>query len=240
MDKGIIYYTHSMWVDPPIVPVAQDYISKSGLPITSVSLRPLNFGRNFVLPDRKRGGYTLLLQLIMALENSKNDYVFFCEHDVLYHQSHFDFMPKEDDVYYYNTNNWRWRYHTEDVMTCNDLVSTSGLCCNRELALRHFKMKKDIVEARPDFDVRSTHETGWSRNMGYEPGWKKRRYLPDEKFELWRSELPNVDIRHRHCFTNRKTKPSEYVDVPTGWVDGNIDDVPGWNLRELFKGYLTV
>lgn len=240
MDKGIIYYTHNGTVDPPVIPTVREHILRSGLPITSVSLKPIDFGRNFVLADRNRGAYTLLLQIILALEKSKNDYVFFCEHDVLYHKSHFDFVPAEDDVHYYNTNNWRWRYHTEDVMTCDNLVSTSGLCCNREFALNHFKVKKGVIETRPDFDLRSTHETGWARDIGFEPGWKKRPYLPDEKFELWRSEFPNVDIRHRFCFTNRKTRPDEYAKVPTGWVGGNIDDIPGWNLREMFEGFLTV
>ena len=96
--KSIIYYTDNR-VPDPIFSLCQKYIADSGLPIVSCSLRPINFGQNIVLNGCGRSYTSMLLQIIKALEASTEKYVFFCEHDVLYHKSHFDFIPPKDDVY---------------------------------------------------------------------------------------------------------------------------------------------
>ena len=46
-------------------------------------------------------------QILVALEASESDIVYFCEADVLYHPSHFDFTPSKKDVFYYNENVWK-------------------------------------------------------------------------------------------------------------------------------------
>ncbi|MBU2051242.1 MAG: glycosyltransferase, partial [Gammaproteobacteria bacterium] len=51
--KGIVYYTDNR-LDPEIMAACQRQISKSGLPIVSVSLKPIDFGENIVL-DLERG-----------------------------------------------------------------------------------------------------------------------------------------------------------------------------------------
>ena len=233
-NKSIIYYTDNRYLDSPIFPVVQDCILESGLPIVSVSLKPIQFGKNIVLEGRRKGPFTMVLQIITALENSAADYVFFCEHDVLYHKSHFDFTPPRNDVYYYNTNTWRWRYHTDLLVTYDNVTSLSGLCSNRELALNHFRLRKKVIEDQ-HLDTEMTKETPWSRHMGYEPGFKKRSYFPDEQFEFWKSEFPNIDIRHRFCFSNRKTKISDFNNKPTGWIETTVDKVLGWNLEKMFN-----
>lgn len=238
MKSGIIYYTDNRYLDEPIYQVVQKCIGESGLPITSVSLKPIEFGENYVI-ERARGAYTMILQIILALEKCKADNVFFCEHDVLYHKTHFDFIPPRDDNYYYNTNVWRWRYHSDIVSTYDNPVSLSALCCNRKLALEHFKFKKKLVEEN-GWDKESHKETTWSRRMGYEPGMKKRDYLPDEKWDMWQSEFPNVDIRHRFCFSNRKTRIEDFMAKPTGWVETTPELIPGWNIMELFKEYNVI
>ena len=48
-------------------------------------------------------------QILAGLEALDTDIVFFCEHDVLYYPSHFDFRPLKKDVIYYNTNVWKVR-----------------------------------------------------------------------------------------------------------------------------------
>ena len=48
MTKSIIYYTDNN-IDDEILLRVQSQLVKSGLPIVSVSLRPINFGENIVL-----------------------------------------------------------------------------------------------------------------------------------------------------------------------------------------------
>ncbi len=106
--KSIIYYTDNR-LEEPMFSVVQKQILKAGLPIVSVSLKPIGFGQNIVL-DLKPGITTLNKQILTGLQASTADYVFFCEHDVLYHPSHFDFTPSNDTISYYNTNVWSWDY----------------------------------------------------------------------------------------------------------------------------------
>jgi hypothetical protein len=233
MNKGIIYYTDNFNIDIPIIPMVRKFIAKSGLPIVSVSLKkPIKFGENIWLKGKKRGMYTLTLQIITALKKSKAKYVFFCEHDVLYHKTHFDFTPPRDDTYYYNTNVVRWKYHSDLVITHSDIKSLSGLCCNRKLALRHFKLYRKVLDER-GLDKDSPKQPRWLRKLGYEPGPCVKR-IGKEPFETWESKLPNVDIRHRFCYTNRKTNINSCRRKPKDWTEITIDDIPGWNLRKLF------
>jgi len=236
MSRSIIYFTDNRDLDPPIIPVVREYIAKAGLPITSVSLSPIDFGRNIVLQGRRRGPFTMILQIILGLENSDAENIFFCEHDFLYHLSHFDFTPPKPDTFYYNENVWKWRYHTENTLQHNGRISLSGLCCNRKLALDHFRLRKKYIKDK-GWDTEMTKETPWGRRLGYEPGFKPIKSVgyPPEKFEVWNSEFSNVDIRHRFCFSNRKTKLADFVHKPTTWIESTIDKVPGWDIKEIFK-----
>lgn len=234
--RGIIYYTDNR-IGEPIIPICQKYIEASELPIVSVSLRPINFGKNIVLENRVRSYPTMVKQILMGLEALTTDYVFFIEHDVLYHKSHFDFTPPTDDIYYYNVNNWRWRYPTDYAITWDYVTSLSGLCCNRLMAVEHYKKRLKFVEDQGLDKVRS-REPRWARVWGYEPGTKKRRKggFSDENYEIWKSEYPNVDIRHKKTFSRPKVTLEEFKHKPTEtWREIKIDDIPGWNLRELFN-----
>jgi len=233
--KGICYYTDNR-IGKPIIPICQKYIAASSLPIVSCSLKPIGFGENHVLEDRVRSYPTMVEQIIIALEHSIADYVFFCEHDVLYHKSHFDFIPPRDDIYYYNVNNWRWDIKTEVAITYEWLASLSQLCCNRLLALNHFKKRLQVAKEK-GLDIHRSREPRWARLWGYEPGTKKRRRggFSDEDYEIWQSEYPNVDIRHKWTLSCPKTTLESFKHHPKGWREINIKDIPGWDLKTLFN-----
>lgn len=234
--KGIIYYTDNR-VGEPILPICQHYIEASGLPIVSCSLKPITFGeQNIVLEGKERGYLTMIEQIFAALTACSAKYVFFCEHDVLYSKEHFDFTPERDDVYYYNVNNYRWEYKTERVITYDGLLSLSMLCCNRELAVRHYDFRIKHIYGK-GYDKLNSREPRWARVMGYEPGTKRRRNggLTDEPHLTWKSSIPNVDIRHKYTFSPPKVNLDSFKHKPTGWVESTIDNIPGWDIRRLFN-----
>jgi len=175
-------------------------------------------------------------QILMALQASEADYVFFCEHDVLYHPSHFDFVPLNDDIYYYNVNNWRWLYPQDYLITYSGLTSLSSLCCNRELAIRHYQLRLRLIEEQ-GLDKLRGREPRWARRFGYEPGTKPRRRggVSDEECMRRRSSCPNIDIRHSRTFSRPKVTLAEFKHPPSDFVIGSFGDVPDWNLKELFR-----
>jgi hypothetical protein len=222
--KGIIYYTHNKCEDN-IFRKVQETISRSDLPITSCSLKPIKFGNNVVL-DLDPGVITMTKQILLALYHSEEENVFFCEHDVLYHKSHFDFIPPRDDTYYYNENVWRWDYPNDRLIGYDGLKSLSGMCCNRKLAIEHYKKKLELIKDRGFEEGR---DPSWMRKMGYEPGKERRRGgFMDEKKDVWKSEHPLVDIRHRGTITKPKVTLDSFKHQPTGWKEIIIKDITGW------------
>lgn len=209
-------------------------------PIVSVSLHyPVDLGKNICITDRERSYPTMLFQIVTALKELDTDIVFFLEHDLLYAREHFDFTPPTDYIYYYNLNNYRWSVKEDFAVSYDGLHSLSGLCCYRKTALKHFQDRLDYVE-KMGWDKDRAREPRWGRVMGYEPGTKPRRRggFSDETFEVWRSEVPNIDIRHRHTFSSPKTSLSDFKHPPVNWKETPIEEIPYWNLKALHDEWI--
>jgi hypothetical protein len=201
-----------------------------------VSLKPIDFGSNIILDGKEPSILTMITQILYGLKASSSKYVFFCEHDVLYTKSHFDFTPPRDDVYYYNENVWRWDYPLDRAITYDRLISLSGLCANRELLVENYeKRMKKIYDNGWEKDIKK--EPDWARKMGYEPGTKKikRGGLTDEDFDVWRSEYPIIDVRHGHTFSKRKVTLDSFKHPPKNWRETKMSLIEGWNMEELLK-----
>ena len=234
MTKGCIFYTDNK-IGEPIRSIVRKYILESGLPITSTSLKPIDFGDNTVV-EGKRSYPTMVRQIRIALEKSKAKYIFFTEHDVLYPKSHFDFTPPEDDIFYYNRNIWRWKCWDDRAITYERLLSLSCMCANREFALNHYKKREEKIEEW-GLDKFRSREPRKARVWGYEPGTKKtkRGGFSDDDFDTWSSEYPVVDIRHGKTFSSPKCSLEDFKHLPTGFRDIPIEEIPGWNLRKEFN-----
>jgi len=227
MLKGIIYYSDGK-IEEPIRSAVQRSILKAKLPIVSCNLKPMNFGDTEIVPMLKPGFITYMTQIESALAVSNAEYVFFCEHDVLYPESHFDFTPQKDDIFYYNSNVWRWLYGKDMAITYDRLISLSGLCVNRELALDHYRRR--LIRASSFPPESNTREPSWAREWGYEPGTKKvkRGGFSDDDFETWSSDFPIIDIRHPGTISKAKVTLDSFKHQPTGWKEVFFEDIPGW------------
>lgn len=233
MTKGIIYYTDNR-LDEPIFSTVQKQILKSCLSVVSVSLKPISFGKNFVL-DLAPNIITMTKQITKALEISDTDCVFFCEHDVLYPQSHFEFNPPKNDIFYYNSNVWRWNYPHNQAITYDRLICLSGLCVNRKFAWEHYKKRLEKIK---ELELKTdSSDPLWARQWGFEPGTKKikRGGFSNDDFETWISPEPIVDIRHKRTYSPPKVTLESFVHKPTNWKQKTLDKIPGWNLKELFN-----
>lgn len=236
---GAIFYT-DFHLEPIILKVCQEQLKKSfNGDIVSVSLkRPLDLGKNIVIKDRVRSYPTYILQILTALEALDTDIVFFIEHDVIYNKSHFDFIPSKDDIFYYNTNFWRWRYPQDMAITWNDMCSLSAMCCDRKLAVDHYKRRMKFIE-EVGMDEFRAREPRFARLWGYEPGTKRKRRggFSDELHETWQSEIPLVDIRHKHTFSRPKVSLEEFKHPPSldQWKEIKVTDIKGYDWKNIFN-----
>ena len=231
--KGILYYTDNQ-LDEKIAKACQKRIidGVKGRRIVSVSLKPLDFGDNVTLP-LERGYLTMAKQILAGLKELSTDVVFFCEHDVFYDPSHFDFVPTKKDCYYYNTNVWRVRLSDGHGVKVDDCRQLSGLCAYRDLLIKHYEERVKKLEAKVnDLDFKT-----YVRKMGFEPGTHNREERVDKyKSDKWDSAKPNLDIRHDGNLTSSRWKKSDFRNqkYTIGWTES--DNVAGWGeLKELMK-----
>lgn len=204
--------------------VVRAHIEASGLPIYSISQTPMDFGENYVYPATGRSHSILFGQIMMGLEKCPADHVFFCEHDVLYHPSHFDFTPPTDDKPYYNNNALRYRLSDRRIVGF-DSAWLSQLCANRELLIRHYQDRMKYIE-------------DGNKGYGFEPGSGQSKRIDGLTSEYWESEYPNIDIRHEECVTGTsRMYPHEFKNKKTcqNFKVHDINNIPGWDSEVLLS-----
>ncbi len=213
--KGIVYYTDnrlSLKIARHVQKQLRGISKEDNIPIVSASLKPMeHMGKNIVIKGEP-GPLTLFKQILAALEASTADIIFHCEHDVLYHPSHFDFIPPRKDMFYYNHNFWRVR--TSDGFAVHwDANQVSGLCAYREHLLNYYRER-----------IKDIDKNGFDRS--YEPGGRDK-----SQYEVWRSEYPNIDIRHKGNLTKSKWSPADFRDKSTcvNWQETTVDKITGWD-----------
>jgi hypothetical protein len=177
----------------------------------------------------------MVAQIISCLKRSRAKYVFFCEHDVLYHQDHFTFDPPKDDIFYYNENVLRWMFGADTVVVYDRMIPLSVMCANREFALDHYLRRQQYILEK-GLDKIKSKEPAWVRQMGYEPGTKKKRRggFSDDDYGTWFSRTPVIDIRHKNTFSRPKVSLSEFKHPPEHWTEIPVADIMGgWDLWRI-------
>ena len=224
--KGLAYYSDCRG-DARILQAVRDQVKRAApdLPLVAVTLALLDddfFGHQLLQWQgglvAPRGQLTMFRQILTALEALDTDVVFFVEHDVLYHPSHFKFTPPRRDRFYYNQN--RWQVDAETGRAVHYLCcQTAELCADRQLLIEHYRRRIAAVAAAG----------GYNRNMGYEPGTNAwARSLDGVGHDTWMSPFPNIDIRHGRNLSKTRWSQAEFRNKNScrGWTEG--DGVPGW------------
>jgi hypothetical protein len=224
MTKGIVYYTHRGAGD--IYDACRRQIDRAAgaLPIVNVSLTPLDWHRNLVL-DLEPGILTMFKQQLAGLQAIDTDVVFFCEHDVLYHPSHFTFEPPRPDVYYFNLNVWAVDTQNGQALYYDGMKMTSGLVASRDILVEHYTKKIAWVEEVGSFS---------RRDMGFEPGKKvSKGRVGDYDWDVYRSAYPNVDLKHCGNITRKRFRLEDYRSrrsMAASWT--LADAVPCWGVTK--------
>jgi hypothetical protein len=156
MDTTIIYYTDHSLADP-LFTFCQEHLKKvawGSFSIVSVSHYPIDLGINIVIGTRKRSWLLLYKQILKGVEAADTKYVAMAEHDCLYPEEHFQFIPPKDDTFYYNENSkfvqWAEKNHPE----LKGMYSTwpksrlalSSLICNRKLLLDTLNDRLNLLD----------------------------------------------------------------------------------------------
>ncbi len=232
LSKGILYYTCNTH-DLTIEEAARTNLLRcrnGHEQLVAVSLQPIAFGdENIVLP-LQRCAVSMHEQVLAGLERMTTDLVYLVESDVIYHRTHFDFVPPDPNVFWYNEHTYKVDassgqavfYYTKQV---------SGCCAHRELLLEHYRTRLARIRAEGKFDL----------GIGYEPGCHQfPRGIDDKTAARWMSPFPNVDIRHDKNITKTRWDPAAFRNQRScqGWR--LVDEIPGWGrTKDRFWEFLA-
>jgi group I intron endonuclease len=219
-DRGIVYYSDNR-IEDRLGRMVQQRLLDTGLPIVSVTLKPVEFGDNVVL-NLERGYLTMFKQILAGLERIDTELVWLCEHDVLYTPEHFEFTPLCKDRFYYNKNNWQVR-QADGHAVFWDCKKVSQCVAYRELFLKHYRER-----------VRKVEEVGFSRRMGFEPGTHGRpERVDDYKSDFFETKIANLDVRHKYNLTSSRWSPDKFRNPCKNWTESHVNKLPGWEDLKL-------
>jgi len=203
--RAILYYTDNSLDNKLLGIVVKDNLRKIsadlGVGIISVTQKPIVFGKNICVGEKPRNQISMMEQIVIGLQTLPSDcYVFLCEHDCLYHKSHFVFdKPRKPDTIYYNIN--LFRSTPEGYEGNRSSAHRLSMCSAMAgVLLKHF------VEA-----IKIAKDKGiyWLRCV--EPG--RSRGIAEVPIETYKSDSPVIDIRHKGCLTHQPNMPIECYDV---------------------------
>jgi hypothetical protein len=219
MKKGLVYYTCNTLEGTSLVSACRRNLLRCApdMELITVSKAPINFGKNFVVEGLPRSPLSIFTQIVKGLEESTADIVYMIEHDVLYHPSHFLFVPEDERAFYYNQNRWAVDPDTgKSVFYHTNVISL--LVAFRDVLLEFYRKKLEF-----------TLKNGWKSRYGYSPP----RGLPKEerrkyKVRTFMGDGPNLDVRHNDAFTKKRMNKNQFRSERScrGWTE--VNSLPYW------------
>lgn len=204
--KSVVYYTSNRenheFEDKIRAIILQNC---GGLPIISVSQKPINFGQNICIGDVGASTLNMFRQILIGAKEAKTDYVIFAEADFLYPESYFAFNPPGGNFYrcdnvwliFKNGGNY-YRKHWSN---------------GAQIMLREFLVEtlEDYLEDQPEWAISDKHYI------------TKKKDYNKAIFQYFNSE-PCVSFKTRNGLTYKANiKRKERKDSLDVW--GNVIDL---------------
>jgi hypothetical protein len=213
-----ILYLGTPNLDPLIKQVCFSLLEKMDKPIVRME-QP---------PEWELSGLSMYKQIKKGLEQVHTKWVAIAEHDCLYTGEHFDFTPPDDRYFWYNLNNWLVQYKNPKHPEYDGMYSyvpnrrvQSQLICRADMLREVTEAQIRVVE-RPDWfrDNKLIGEPGTigikalRMTTGDTHQWIKD-YLIGYQARDFRTEIPNVDIRHDTNLTGPRRGTNRTFELST-------------------------
>ena len=207
----ILYYTSNKEGEEFEQRVKDNILEVSGgLPIISVSHKPIDFGKNIVVGDVGASGFNMFRQVQIGLREVKTPFVISAEADCLYPPDYFEWIPPTEYACYRNNNLYvmgRWRkyfYRKLEGATHAQIVGTEY----------YLNRLNSLFKGAPE----------WNAGEKNFPKERHRKEDIFDKIEYYQTENPVVQIkttRSMRHYTN-----SERIE---------IYEIPYWGKGDEFR-----
>lgn len=237
MSNTILYLTDNT-LDPEIASACRVVLkSEAGdIPIVSVSQKPIELGLNICVGEVGRNWISLYKQMLTGLNAISTEFAVIAEHDCMYTHEHLAWEPPSSDRFYYNHNHWlvQWggnhpelngmysywanRTALSQMIASVKLIkeSTSEVLGLLEMGLqvkRGMRWHGEFGAANQNKDFMKAAEAAES---GYPIQLQRylKNYVTKYIAEPFRTEIPNLDIRHGTNFTGPKRGKNRTYILP--------------------------
>lgn len=219
---SILYLTDND-LDPKIRDVCIHYLHQAAgdTPIVSASQGPCSVGKNVNLGPIGRSGLNMYKQILAGLDLIDTKWVAIAEHDCIYDAEHFQFIPPDDQFFWYNLNVWFVQYDNPKYPEWNGMYSykknrrvQSQLICDVE-KLRQVTYDQIKIVTEPQWSTvrynKGVGEPGTidlDKAMRLTRGIKRtnlremiKQFLIGYQARDFKTKIPSIDIRHGSNFT---------------------------------------
>ena len=186
-DLTFLYYTANL-VEERFAENIRIHLVTFGVPIISISQKPMDFGDNICVGDIGVSIYNIYKQILIGAKEAKTKFVACCEDDALYNWEHFRHRPPGEDTFSYNNNRWNVN---KDLFFHRNRVNMSMCIAPTELMISTLEKR---FEKYPTPLIREKGEL-----IGFgEPGRSERKLgLPIVKMEVFNTVIPTLVFNHR-------------------------------------------
>lgn len=216
MDLTILYYSSNRERPEFESKILRNILDNSGgLPIVSVSQKPINLGQNICVGEHGNSYINEYRQILIGLKEIKTEYFISCEADFLYPKDYFEFVPTGENI-----------YRSDNVWIVFDTYRKKPYSEGAQIAKTSFMIKfiEHYLEELPEwFDGRP--EKG--KDDFYSTYYQHQK-------ELWR--LPFTFFHTEPCLS---FKTGAGVRKSTNTEGDGVADLPVWgDITSLKEKYL--
>jgi hypothetical protein len=208
-DLTILYYTSNR-EDPGFEGRIRETLLKNcgGLPIISISQKPIDLGTNICVGDVGVSGFNMFRQVLIGCEAATSRFVISAEADCLYPPDYFTFVPARDDVCYRNSNLYVMP-DRRDFFFYKKEGATHSQIVGRQFYMERLRR---LFEAAPY----------WCTTEKNFPKERHRKEDVFDKIEYWPTEHPVIQIKTHQGM--RYYTHSERIPIPElpYWGHGKI------------------
>lgn len=227
MKIGILYYTANV-SDRAFYDRVRSQIlwAAQGIPIISVSQKPMDFGENICVGDIGVSHLNIYRQMLIGAKAADADYLFICEDDTLYAPSHFISQLPPKDTFAYNVN--RWRMYT---WTDPPLFSYTA----RPVGSQMIAPRRQLVDCLEERFEKFKNESDIPHLKYFcEPGRRDRELgtTPQKMVKFKSAGAPNV------VFTTKESLGFQHLKRKKGHGAVKCTELPYWGTaQEVLKIY---
>ena len=216
LNKTILYYTCNRENESFESKIMSNILTKSGgLPIVSVSQKPIKFGKNICVGDVGMSYFNEFRQILIGAKEVKTEYIVFAEADFLYPEEYFNYNPSGDSNIYRYDNIW--------MVFIHGLYTRKNFSNGAQIAKRDY-----IVSLLESYFANQPQWADRSYKIVDGNGKPKLDYLGSE-FEYFHGGVACISFRTMEGMTSKSYYKRH----------GGIRTLPYWgNVYDLRKEYL--